>query len=250
MIGKFCLNIKLIWNNLQNRELYCPLLFFVITGLVVPNLEDVLYYFLLDTCKLSKEQYDILNMMQSVGIVLGTAMFIAFFKETEVWKLITFSFIAQIIEAILQYANVQRWNLAWNIPDFHFNIGLFMVGRATMISFSVLPMTVMLMNTVPKNIEASMFAVITAAITFSTDWAGDLVGAVYCDFFGITNKDLSKFGHIIRLKIFVVIACIFLISKLLPSNEEIKALGRRLNDSEDEDDDKISQIASGGSNAN
>lgn len=191
-----------------------------------------------------------LNMMQSVGIVLGTSMFIAFFRETEVWKLITFSLIAQILEAILQYANVQRWNLAWNIPDFHFNIGLFLIGKATLISFSVLPMTVMLMNTVPKNIEASMFAVITATITFSTDWAGDLVGAIYCDYFGITSKDLSKFGSIIGLKIFVVIACILLIKKLLPTNEEIKALGRRLNEIEDEDEDKISQVASSGSNAN
>ena len=72
-------------------------------------------------------------------------------------------------------------------------------------------MTIMLMHTVPKNIEASMFAVITASITFSTEWAGDLVGAFYCDFFGITNKDLSKFSEIIKLKIIVIIACGFLI---------------------------------------
>ena len=90
----FCLNIKMIWAALKNKEIYCPLIFFIITGLIIPNLEDVHYYFLLDTCGLSKAQYDVLNMGQSVGILLGTTMFIVFFRETEVWKLILASLLA------------------------------------------------------------------------------------------------------------------------------------------------------------
>ena len=104
-----------------------------------------------------------------------------------------------------------------------------------MVSLAVLPMTVMMMHVVPKNIEASMFSVITAAITFSTDWAGDLVGAIYCEFFGITGEDLSNFHRIMVVKIFMIVVSITLIHALLPSNETIKALGRRLTNLDNEE---------------
>jgi len=50
----FALNVKLIWRALQHKEIYQPLIFFITTGFLIPNLEDALYYFLLDTCGLSK----------------------------------------------------------------------------------------------------------------------------------------------------------------------------------------------------
>ena len=90
------------------------------------------------------------------------------------------------------YANVRRWNVDyWGIPDFPFNIFLNFTGRATLIAFMVVPMTILMMNVIPRNIEASMFATITATLTFSTDWAGAMIGGIYCDFFGVTAEDLS-----------------------------------------------------------
>lgn len=74
-----------------------------------------------------------------------------------------------------------RYNtLYWGISDLHLNAFLMLIGKATLICLQVLPMTVMLMYIVPKNIEASCFATITAILTFSTDWAGDVVGAFIC----------------------------------------------------------------------
>jgi len=90
-------------------------------------------------------------------------------------------------------------------------------------------MTVMLMQTVPMNIEASMFAVITAAITFSTDWAGDIIGGFYCEFFGITEKDLSNFHKIMGFKLVTIFVAIVLVCYLLPTNSQVKELGRKLN---------------------
>ena len=69
------------------------LLFFGITGCIIPNYEDVQYYFLLDTCGLSVKQYGYLNMTQSVGLVVGIAFFIVKLKNVEVWKLILVSLI-------------------------------------------------------------------------------------------------------------------------------------------------------------
>ena len=114
-------------------------------------------------------------------------------KNYEVWKLILASLVFNFIETLLQYANIKRLNLAWGISDLYLNIFLMMIGKATMISLSVLPMTVMMMCVIPKNIEASMFAIVTAAITFSTDWAGDMVGAAVCWFYGITSETMDNF---------------------------------------------------------
>ena len=70
--------------------------------------------------------------------------------------------------------------LYWGISDLYLNAFLMLIGKAVLICLQVLPMTVMLMYIVPANIEASCFAVITAILTFSTDWAGDVVGAFIC----------------------------------------------------------------------
>ena len=145
-------------------------------------------------------------------------MFINFFKETEVWKLILSSLVFQLVDAIIQYCNIRRYNLQWGIGDYEFNMVLAITGKAALISLNVLPMTILMMYIVPKNIEASMFAMITAILTLSTDWAGDLVGAFYCDALGVTSKDLSNFHQIAFIKIFAVLVCIIFAQYMLPTN--------------------------------
>lgn len=54
------LNIKLIWVALRHREIYNCLLYFMIIGLILPQFEDVHYYFLLNKIKMSKDEYDYL----------------------------------------------------------------------------------------------------------------------------------------------------------------------------------------------
>lgn len=61
-MSQFKLNIRLIWIALKNKEIYRSLLFFIITGFILPNFEDVQYYFLLNDCNISQDDYDQLNM--------------------------------------------------------------------------------------------------------------------------------------------------------------------------------------------
>jgi hypothetical protein len=77
---RFKLNIRLITNALKKEEIKNALLFFVITGLMVPSYEDITYYFLIDICHITQDQYDILNMYQSFGIILGIVIFFSFLK--------------------------------------------------------------------------------------------------------------------------------------------------------------------------
>jgi len=85
----------------------------------------------------------------------------------------------------------------------------------------VVPMTVLMMNIIPENIEASMFAVITATLTFSTDWAGDMIGGMYCDFFGVTTENLDNFHKVVITKAISIFIGIFLCYVLVPRNEEV-----------------------------
>ena len=52
----------------------------------------------------------------------------------------------------------------------------------------------MMMKCIPANIEASMFAFITAILRFNDDWGGKFVGGIICEAFGIKNKNLDMFG--------------------------------------------------------
>jgi hypothetical protein len=48
---------------MKNKEIYLTLAFFVITGFINPDYNEVMYYFLLDDCKLTQDQYDYLNII-------------------------------------------------------------------------------------------------------------------------------------------------------------------------------------------
>ena len=103
-----------------------------------------------------------------------------------------------------------------------------LIGKATLVCLGVLPMTIVMMYVVPKNIEASCFAIITGILTFSTDCAGDIVGAFFCDAFGITVKDMTNYHKVVVLKMILILICMPLI-QILPSNAEIYLLGEKLN---------------------
>jgi len=62
--------------------------------------------------------------------------------------------------------------LVYSISDIQINGIIMLLGKGTQTSLSVVPMTVMMMNIIPANIEASMFAFITAILSFSDDWGG------------------------------------------------------------------------------
>lgn len=163
-----------------------------------------------------------------MGIIIGIFIYFVFCKKVEVWKLILASLLFNLAESVTQFANVKRYNLQYGIDDFKLNMVLMMLGKATAISLSVLPMTIMMMYVIPKNIEASMFAVVTGALTFSTDWGGDMVGAIVCEMFGISNEDMSRFGHAIIFKMGMTFLSILMI-RMLPSNKEIHDLSDKMN---------------------
>ena len=104
-------------------------------------------------------------------------------------------------------------------------------GKATTTSMSVLPMTILMMEVVPKNIEASMFALITAIITVSTDCFGDIVGGFVCNLYGITENNMSNYGSAVIFKLGMIVISMLLI-KILPTKQEVRDLVERMDKKE------------------
>lgn len=116
----------------------------------------------------------------------------------------------------------------WGVDDFTLNCFTMMIGKATLICFGVLPMTILMMQVVPQNIEASMFAVITACITFSTDWGGDVVGAYVTEQFGITDEDMTNLHLLLFFKILMIFVCMECSVVFLPTNEQVMEIVARV----------------------
>jgi len=96
-------------------------------------------------------------------------------------------------------------------------------------------MTVQMMYVIPRNIEASMFAIVTACLTFSSDWGGDMLGAGLCQWFGITAKDMGNLPQVILLKALLLVLAVAFVG-ILPTDRALRELGLQLNRMEDDDD--------------
>jgi hypothetical protein len=116
---------------IQNQEIYRSLIFFGATGFLVPNYDDITYYFLLNSCKITPDQYAYLNMSQSIGIILGLTIYVNFLKNTEVWKLILASLFLNLVVNTLQYGNIMRMNLEYGFSDIPINALIMLLGKAS-----------------------------------------------------------------------------------------------------------------------
>lgn len=151
-----------------------------------------------------------------------------FLTKYQAWKLIGFSLLLQLIHTWLLYANVVRWTVAWGFSDLTVNLVLMLFNQSLFTCLAILPMTVKMMYVIPQNIEASMFAIITACLTFSQDWGGDMLGAALADWLSITSSDMSAYPLAILIKMGLILAA-FLMILVLPSDKQLKELSEKLN---------------------
>ena len=131
---------------------------------------------------------------------------------------------------MIKYVNVERWNNTYlGISDFMLNIFNSFIGVSMMTSLCALPMTVLCMYVIPPNIEASTFAIIDTILTFQSEWGGHFMGSLYSKIFHITKHNLSNFPKLIVVEMLMILGGLVLAYKLLPTNEEMYTLGKKLN---------------------
>lgn len=122
----------MIYDSIQNKEIYMPLIFFTVTGFMVPNYDDVNYFFLLNYCKINHEQFTYLAMNKSIGIIIGLIVYVKYLKNVEVWKLILASLWFNFVVNTIQYLNFLRVNVTYfGIGDIPVNAFIMLLGRGT-----------------------------------------------------------------------------------------------------------------------
>jgi hypothetical protein len=123
----------------------------------------------------------------------------------------------QLVSSLATLANVYRVNLRWGISDFELNLAVMFLNKAVLTSLCILPITIAMMQVIPKNIEASMFAVVSATINFSMEWGGDISGAFVSHQYGITTHNKSNLHKAIEFKM-QMLALIVMLTQILPKN--------------------------------
>ena len=73
-----------------------------------------------------------------------------------------------------------------------------------------------------------MYAVITACITLSINWGGDLMGSIVCLQLDLDGSNMQNYKTALYYKLFTFVLALMFIP-MLPSNDEIKQLGLRVN---------------------
>ena len=185
-----------------------------------------------------------LNLCQSAGAIIGMQLFAQYLTKVQTWKLIKISLWVQVITTCLMYVNLMRWNISvlsagenkrwWSVTDWQLNALLMFMDRATFTCLAVVPMTIQMTHVIPDCIEASMFAIVSTCITFSSDWASDTIGAIFCSFFGITTDDMTNLPTATLVKI-ALLFFVMLFVRILPTNEEIHELSKQINGKDDDD---------------
>lgn len=133
-------------NLLKYRQIYGPLLYLLAYALLLPTFDNVHYFFLLTTCKLSLAHYDILCILPYLGTACGTIYFLRYMRNIPMKQVVGRALWFQVVYTLLQIFNVKRWNTVWMLSDFWFNIPLFFFSKIIQVSLATLPVFLFIQN--------------------------------------------------------------------------------------------------------
>lgn len=128
-LGRTCSkNLSDLCGILKYKELYLFLIYFFITGLLLPNIDDLHYVFLTETIGMPKYTYDFLNTLMFVGLLICTVLFNQLLAGVQVWILILASLVMTLLTTSLVLINAVRLNIEWGISDEVINGFIFFFG--------------------------------------------------------------------------------------------------------------------------
>lgn len=148
-----------------------------------------------------------LNLVACLGGVAGVWVFYKFFSQTGMRKFYTVCGVICTLVVASQLLLLFRINKRFGIPDGVFVIfDTFLVDIASEING--LPVLVLSTKICPKNIEATVFAIMIAVTNVATNISG-VVGAAIVQYLGIQTTDFSK------LWVLIVVTAIFNLTPII-----------------------------------
>jgi hypothetical protein len=188
---------------------YKTLLFFIVRGCLVPNLDDSTYYILINEFGLEQVSYDQLIIGQSAFILLGTIFWYSFMQKMPLNQVIAIQCGIELVISILMYDSLSRTQ--W-VPALCIAL---VVGKGSFFAFAMLPTLVELTYMIPMSVESSMASLFFACLNFSFDWGGKFMTAIMFKILGI-DEDTFRVNIAIGFKI-VMLVLFLVASTQLPN---------------------------------
>ncbi|KAI8896499.1 folate-biopterin transporter [Globomyces pollinis-pini] len=144
-----------------------------------------------------------------VFLSIGVFVYYRWFRHTSFRYIYGVSQVLVGIFGLLDYALVQRWNVALGIPDVPF---LFFSGAISevMERLNSMPFLVMAGQLCPPNMEATFFSALMSISNQGTT-IGQLIGAEVQKAYNMSETNLDGYGSAILIRVATTCACVLFI---------------------------------------
>ena len=186
-------HISLLYKSLQIKELRNLLIFLCLAKVLNPKFGTFSYYYMTEVLKVSQMTYASLSIVAFGFIFVGSMLFNACLSEWEVRRVVCTGILLNFLLAPGAFSLIFRLNKKWNIPDSSLIIFLDTLDDVRDQTFCLLPIMIVYAKIVPRNIEATSFALLTGcSCLFQT--GQDIIGSTVNELFvGVTEENMSNY---------------------------------------------------------
>eukprot|EP00929_Paragymnodinium_shiwhaense_P012810 TRINITY_DN120703_c0_g1_i1.p1 TRINITY_DN120703_c0_g1~~TRINITY_DN120703_c0_g1_i1.p1 ORF type:complete len:585 (+),score=47.20 TRINITY_DN120703_c0_g1_i1:140-1894(+) len=143
-----------------------------------------------ENCVPGGPDFDMSYYLTIVGTIEGIVSIVAvycfdrFVSKWPVRQMFWITTVVKVLASAIDFIIVKRWNLVVGIPD----VFAYILGNATILEFvdmlDFMPAMLLISRLCPKNIEATIFAILAAFMNFGGNLS-NVLGALLFDFLGI-----------------------------------------------------------------
>ena len=160
--------------------------------------------------------------LRAVATMIVAVFFKRFLSGIEVRSLVFWSIITQIMVALGYLALIARLNLALGIPDYHFVVSVEVFSEFSSQAFFYIPITALWAIITPKNVEGTIFSLLSGVNKFSTLVMSRVLAAgINTHFVGVLANDLSKLPQLFSISLGLKVVSLLLLP-LIPTTENIR----------------------------
>lgn len=202
-------------------EIYLVIVFFILNGLMSPDFGDFSYYFMLNTCHITKFQYSMLGTIGQFTSILGVQFYSEYLKDVEVRTVMYYSTVCSIISSLSQYAMACRWNTQIGVPDLMFIVCTDTIFGIMSLAMNTLPTLALFAKVTPAKIEGTVFAFLTGTTNLANSVLAPMVGVFINEkFAGVTAEDLSNYKKLCLISLATSFLGFFILP-LIPHKADI-----------------------------
>ena len=185
-----------LFKFLSQKKIFYPI-FFLFLLTIRPSSNKAIFYFYTNSLHFLPDFIGVLQLVQSLGSILGVFIYNKHFKNVDYKKFFIYTTVVYVILDLSQIILVSRFNKDLGIPD---KIFCFLDSLATdfMMEFNLFPVLIISCRLSPKNMEGTMYALMMSIYNFSGIIGNQLGGGLML-LLGITENNFDKLYLLIIL---------------------------------------------------